>query len=343
MRARVARHLGTVHHEQRVTAREAAEVIPLLPAMFDEPFGDSSAIPTFLVSRFARQQVKVVLSGDGGDELFSGYRRHWQALAMWKNLQRIPAGARRAGAAAASFIPFKFWTGIDALMNSSRRNPLSGKVYKGLRVGASVRTFEDLYCSYLQQWALEESPLVNPAGPLPAFPMDPGFAASNATRMSYCDALAYLPDDILCKVDRASMAVSLELRVPFLDHRVAEVAARIPMSMKLRGNSGKWIVKQLLGRHLPAELFERPKSGFSLPMSEWLRGDLRDWAEDLLNPSRMRQEGYFDSKRIQARWQDNLAGRRNASSTIWSILMFQAWLRDARSNRCSTEVRQHAA
>jgi asparagine synthase (glutamine-hydrolysing) len=310
--------------------------------MFDEPFGDSSAIPTFLVSRFARQHVTVALSGDGGDELFAGYRRHWQALALWNNLRRIPAGARKAGAAAIGSIPFKFWTGVDSLVGTSRRRPLSGRIMKGLRVGASVGTFDELYASYLDQWALEPPPVLEVEGKSP-FALHPGFDAPDATRMTHCDALNYLPDDILCKVDRASMAVSLESRVPFLDHRVAEVAARIPMAMKLRGNGGKWIVKQLLGRHLPAELFERPKSGFSMPLTEWLRGDLRGWAEDLLDPSRMRQEGWFDVGRIQERWQDNLSGRRNASSTIWAILMFQAWLRNGAEERSAAGVRQRAA
>ena len=340
--AEVAKHLGTVHHERYVSAKEAADVIPRLPAMFDEPFGDSSAIPTFLVSQFARQHVTVVLSGDGGDELFAGYRRHWQALALWNNLRRIPAGARRAGAVAIGRIPFKFWTGMDSLVGVSRRSPLSGKIMKGLRVGASVGTFDELYASYLDQWALEDSPVFGSEGSH-AFAFDPGFDAPLATRMTHCDALNYLPDDILCKVDRASMAVSLESRVPFLDHRVAEVAARIPMSMKLHGKGGKWIVKRLLSRHVPTNLFDRPKSGFSMPMGEWLRGDLRDWAEDLLAPSRMRQEGWLDAARIHGRWQDMLAGRRNASGSIWSILMFQAWLRGAKEGRSVAEAQQHAA
>ena len=337
----VAKHLGTVHHEKYISAKEASGVIPSLTAMFDEPFGDASAIPTHLVSKFAREKVTVVLSGDGGDELFAGYRRHWQSLALWNKLRRIPVGARRAGAAAAGQIPFGFWTGMDRLMGVSRRNPLSGKIMKGLRVGASVGSFDELYASYLDQWAFEESPILG-AETAQSFTLDPGFDAPDSTRMTYCDALAYLPDDILCKVDRASMAVSLESRVPFLDHRVAEVAARIPMSMKLRGKGGKWIVKQLLGKHLPAELYERPKSGFSMPLGDWLRGDLRDWAEDLLEPSRMRQEGWFDAARVQQRWQDNLGGRRNASSSMWSILMFQAWLRAARENRVSGSVRRAA-
>jgi asparagine synthase (glutamine-hydrolysing) len=339
----VAEHLGTIHHEQYVSAKEAAAVIPQLPTMFDEPFGDSSAIPTFLVSRFARQRVKVALSGDGGDELFAGYRRYDQALRVWNTLHRIPLHARRFGAAAVRRIPFGVWTGLDGLLGVSRRSPFSGKVYKGLSVGVSVQTFEDLYSSYLDQWIPETPPVLGANDHSTNFPLDPGFSASNADKMTYCDALAYLPDDILCKVDRASMAVSLETRVPFLDHRVAELAARIPTAMKLRGRTGKWILRKLLAKHVPEDLFERPKSGFSMPIGDWLSNDLRDWAEDLLDPSRMRQEGYFDVERVHSRWQDNLAKRRNASSAIWAILMFQAWLRGSKESRSFAEVRHHAA
>jgi asparagine synthase (glutamine-hydrolysing) len=337
----VAKHLGTVHHELYVTPAEAAAVIPLLPSMFDEPFGDSSAIPTYIVSKFAREQVKVALSGDGGDELFAGYRRYRQVLSVWNNIRHFPVGARRAGAAAIRRIPFKFWTGVDSLFGVSQRNPLSGKVYKGLRLGASARTFDDLYSGYLDQWPIDGPPVID-ARPH-AIAADTAFDAPDAVRMTYRDAVEYLPDDILCKVDRASMAVSLETRVPFLDHRVADVAARIPMSMKLRGRTGKWIVREILGRHLPPALFERPKSGFSMPIREWLSGDLRDWAEDLLEPSRMRQEGFFEVDRVQDFWRDNLAKRRNATGSVWAILMFQAWLRSRKQPSHSEEIHHYAA
>ena len=338
----VAEHLGTIHHEHYVTAADAAAVIPRLPTMFDEPFGDSSAIPTFLVSRFARQHVTVALSGDGGDELFAGYRRHREAIALWNKLSRVPLPARRAAAAALGRVPLGVWSAADSFVGSGR-NPFSGRVAKGLKVGAGVRTFDDLYSSLLDQWALEPKPVASATVGGPSFPLDPGFDAPDAVRMTYCDAVAYLPDDILTKVDRAAMAVSLETRVPFLDHRVAEVAARIPLSMKLRGGNGKWIVRELLGGHLPRELYERPKSGFSMPMGQWLRGDLRDWAEDLLDPSRMRQDGFLDGARVQGRWRDTLEGRRNGSGSIWAILMFQAWLRSTSESSVGAEVRSHAA
>ncbi|WP_458388127.1 asparagine synthase (glutamine-hydrolyzing) [Sphingomonas sp. F9_3S_D5_B_2] len=339
----VAQHLGTVHEERYVTAREAADVIPLLPNMFDEPFGDSSQIPTYLVSKFARQRVTVALSGDGGDELFAGYLRHTEALALWNTLRLIPVGVRAAAARTLGRIPQQAWTTTASILGASRRRPLSGKIQKGLKVGASVGSFDDLYSSFLEQWAFEEPPLVNPGGRATPFPLDPGFQASNAIKMGYCDASAYLPDDILCKVDRASMAVSLESRVPFLDHRVAEVAARIPMSMKMRGKRGKWILRELLGRHLPTELVDRPKTGFAMPVGEWLRGDLRDWAEDLLDPSAMRQQGYFDTTRVQQRWQEHLARRRDSASAIWAILMFQSWLRNSKQGGLSAAIPHHAA
>jgi asparagine synthase (glutamine-hydrolysing) len=336
----IAQRLGTVHHERYVTACEAAAVIPLLPSMFDEPFGDSSAIPTYLVSQFAREQVKVALSGDGGDELFAGYRRYRQVLSVWRNIRHIPLAARRVGATAAGRIPFQFWSGMDRLLGVSERNPLSGKVAKALKLGGSVRSFDDLYAGYLDQWPMDGPPVVNAQPRNFAFP---SVDAPDGVRMTYRDAVDYLPDDILCKVDRSSMAVSLECRVPFLDHRVAQVAARIPVAMKLRGKTGKWILRELLGRHLPAALFDRPKSGFSLPIREWLSGDLRDWAEDLLDPSRMRQEGFFQADRVQGHWRDYLSKRRNSSNSVWAILMFQSWLRSHGTPAGAAEIQHYAA
>ena len=337
----VARHLGTVHEERYVTSAEAAAVIPLLPTMFDEPFGDSSAIPTYLVSQFAREHVKVSLSGDGGDELFAGYRRHSQALSVWRTIGRVPLGARQAGASALGLIPFGFWKGMDSLFGVSERSPLSGKVSKALRLGASVRSFDDLYSGYLDQWPIEGPPVIDSGEH--EFADGSALEAPEAVRMTYSDTVEFLPGDILCKVDRASMAVSLEARVPFLDHRVAEVAARVPMSMKLRGKTGKWILRELLRRQLPPALFERPKSGFSIPMRDWLSGDLRPWAEDLLESSRMRQEGFFDAERVQEHWRDYLAKRRNTPASVWAILMFQSWLRNRDAAAAQVETQHHAA
>jgi len=318
----VADHLGTVHSERYVTAKEARDVIPLLPAMYDEPFADSSQIPTHLVSRFAREQVKVALSGDGGDELFAGYNRHFMAPQLWQYLQRLPRAARAMIGAPLSKLPPGLWR---ALPGSHAPN-FGAKVQKALRVAGSARRFDDVYKSFLDEWALEPSPVTG-IGTKAENHLDMDFAdgAPDALRMMYCDAVTYLPDDILCKVDRASMAISLEARVPFLDHRVAELAARIPLAMKVRDGKGKYILRQLLHREAPAALFDRPKAGFAVPVGEWIKGPLRPWAEDLLDRGRLSREGFFDADAVDRRWRQHLSGMRDSTPAIWAVLMFQAW------------------
>ena len=324
----VAKHLGTVHNERTVTVAEARNFIPLLPAMYDEPFADSSQIPTFLVSRFACEQVTVALTGDGGDELFAGYNRHFAAPQLWRQLRRLPKPLRSAIGSPLSRLPSQFWHGAASLLPGRRRPHLGGKIQKGLRVAGSVRTLDELYSSFLDEWSFEESPVRGGDGDDAAWDMNCGDDAPDTLRMMYCDAVSYLPDDILCKVDRASMAVSLETRVPFLDHRVAELAARIPLHMKVRGGSGKYILCKLLYREVPRELVERPKAGFAIPVGEWIKGPLRPWAEDLLDPARMAGEGWFDAGIVQRRWHDHLSGRRDSTPALWAVLMFQAWLRE---------------
>ena len=318
----VAAHLGTVHNERYVTVRETQDVIPLLPNMYDEPFADSSQIPTHLVSRFAREQVTVALSGDGGDELFAGYNRHFTAPALWHRLRRLPRPVRAALGLPLSRLPSSLWR----LLPGERQPHFGAKVQKGLRVAASARSFDDIYTSFLDEWSFEAPPVAGGGG---GRPLDLDFApgAPDTLRMMYCDAVTYLPDDILCKVDRAAMAVSLETRVPFLDHRVAEVAASIPMGMKVRGGRGKHILRELLYREAPRALFERPKAGFAIPVGEWLKGPLRPWAESLLDPAAMAGEGYFDPAVVTRRWRDHLSGRKESTGAIWAVLMFQAWLR----------------
>ena len=320
----VAHHLGTVHSEHLVTVREARDVIPLLPAMYDEPFADSSQIPTFLVSRFARGQVKVALTGDGGDELFGGYNRHFQAPRLWNRLKMVPRPLRAAASAALGLVPQRAWQRGSALLPARHRH-LGGKLNKAVRLAGTAESFDDIYAAFLDEWSGERSPVAgfDRAG---GHDLDLGRSAPDALRIMHYDAVSYLPDDILCKVDRASMAVSLETRVPFLDHRVAEVAARIPLELKLRGPSGKAILRQLLFRHVPAGLFDRPKAGFAVPVGEWIRGPLRPWAEELLDPGRMAAEGWLDPQIVSRRWSDHVAGRRDSTLALWALLMFQAWL-----------------
>lgn len=316
----VASALGTVHHEHHVTEREAREVIPLLPDIYDEPFADSSQIPTFLVSRFARRDVTVALTGDGGDELFAGYQRHLVGPRMWRALSRIPRPLRAAASPLAS-VPSRVWEGILP----GPRAHAGAKIAKGLKVAATAGGLDDIYGSFIDEWRFLRSPVIGGGAGDPV-DLDPGAGAPDAVRLMYGDAMSYLPGDILAKVDRASMAVSLETRVPFLDHRVAALAARIPLSLKIRDGKGKWILRELLARRLPRELFERPKAGFAVPVGEWIKGPLRPWAEALLEPGRMRSEGYFDPAIVQRRWKEHVSGKRNSTAAIWAILMFQAWL-----------------
>lgn len=323
----VARHFGTEHHERYVTVREAQDIIPALPAIYDEPFADSSQIPTHLVSRFAREQVTVALSGDGGDELFGGYNRYFGTARLWSQMKKLPHPVRALAGRGLGQVSPKLWNGLSSLLPGGRRPPHFGvKVQKTFRTMSHAGGLGDVFTSFLDEWAGEPSPVLGAGPPAMecAFDLDIG-AAPDAVRMMYCDGVSYLPDDILCKVDRAAMAVSLETRVPFLDHRVAELAARIPIDMKIKGGSGKQILRRLLYREAPASLFERPKAGFAVPVGEWIRGPLRPWAEALLDRRRLASEGWFDAAAIDRRWQQHLRGERDSTPALWAILMFQAW------------------
>jgi asparagine synthase (glutamine-hydrolysing) len=316
----VAAHFGTEHHERIVTAREAQELIPSLPHIYDEPFADSSQIPTHLVSAFARGEVKVALSGDGGDELFGGYTRYFTIARAGTALRRAPAPLRAAIAGPLSRVPPAAWDAIG-------RRPYFGiKARKALKTIAGARSLDQMFAAFLDEWAEQGSPVSGESGAIAPFDLALDPAAPDALRMMYCDAVSYLPDDILCKVDRASMAVSLEVHCPFLDHRVAELAARIPIEMKIRGGTGKQILRQMLYREAPRALFERPKAGFGIPVGEWIKGPLRDWAENLLDARRLRSEGWLDAARVEQRWREHLSGERDSTGALWSVLMFEAWL-----------------
>jgi asparagine synthase (glutamine-hydrolysing) len=323
---RVARHLGTIHHEHYVTVREARDVIPLLPSMYDEPFADSSQIPTYLVSRFAHQQVTVALTGDGGDELFAGYNRHFAAPRLWHHLEKIPQPLRAVVGSPLSRIPSQIWTAVGGLVPGRRQPHFGAKLQKALRVAASAGSLDDVYRSFLDEWSYERSPVLGGEDVDIPFDLDVSIAAPDAARMMYCDAVTYLPDDILAKVDRASMAVSLETRVPFLDHRVAELAAQIPINLKVQKGQGKYLLRQLLHKFVPRELLERPKAGFGVPVGQWIKGPLRSWAEDLLDPQMIRSQGWLDADRVEMRWRQHLSGQRDSTPALWAILMFQSWL-----------------
>lgn len=338
---RVAAHLGTVHHERYVTVREAREVIPMLPAMYDEPFADSSQIPTHLVSRFAREQVTVALTGDGGDELFAGYNRHFAAPRLWRQLQRVPKPLRAITGSPLSRLPSDLWSNVARLVPGRRQPHIGSKLQKALRVASSAGSFDDVYSSFLDEWSHERSPVLGGEGADGTFDLDAGDGAPDAVRMMYCDAVTYLPDDILAKVDRASMAVALETRVPFLDHRVAELAARIPLRLKIGGGQGKQIVRKLLYGLVPREILDRPKAGFGVPVGEWIKGPLRPWAEDLLDPGLIRSQGWFDPETVGNRWRQHLSGQRDSTPALWAILMFQSWLAAEGEASSAAEVSPH--
>lgn len=327
--AAVARHLGTDHTEVTVTDREARGVIPLLPHLYDEPFADSSQIPTHLVSRAARSHVTVALSGDAGDELFGGYNRYFWGPRIWSKLAWIPYRARQALGTGIAAVPVQRWDDLGALLSRFGGPSVSGPGDKAHRLAQrlrGVRTMDDLYRSLV---SLNIDPSVMaPDVKEPVAMLDdplPSRLVNPAERMMAQDMRSYLPDDILCKVDRASMGVSLETRAPFLDPGVVALAARLPIGMKTRDNQGKWALRQILYNHVPRQMIERPKAGFAIPIGEWLRGPLRQWADDLLSPEMLRRDGLIDPVAVARLWQEHLSGRWDWTHRLWLILMLQAW------------------
>jgi asparagine synthase (glutamine-hydrolysing) len=326
----VAEHLGTLHRDEYVTAAAARDVITELPAIYDEPFADPSQIPTHLVSRLARSDVKVVLTGDGGDELFAGYYHHLIAPRVWDCLQSLPGPVRRMVTSRLSRMRWQSWNKMAGLMSGRNQTHVGPKIQRALRAALEARDLDEIHRSLLEEWDAGLSPVLEATATDLAFHLSVGERAPGAVRMMYGDAVSYLPDDILCKVDRASMAVGLETRAPFLDHKVAEVAARIPLSMKIRRGRGKIILRKLLGRYVPAELVDRPKNGFAVPVGEWIRGPLRPWAEELLAPHSLRAEGWFDADLVASRWRAHLSRACDSTAALWAVLMFQSWMRKQR-------------
>lgn len=330
----VAKHLGTTHTEVNVMAEDAMAVIPQLARIYDEPFADSSQIPTLLVSRLARQQVTVSLSGDGGDELFGGYNRYVWGPDLWNKLAPVPFWLRSLGSSTLSAFSPRSWQQVldfvQPALPAYLKQSHSGDKLQKLAHVLAASTPEHLYMKLVSHWG-NPSCLVLGASEPPTPGSDPEAGLDStemAERMMFLDTITYLPDDILVKLDRASMAAGLEARTPLLDHTLLEFAWTLPRHLKIRDKQGKWILRQVLYKYVPQPLLERPKTGFAVPLDAWLRGPLRDWAEALLDESRLRGEGNLDPVPIRRKWNEHLAGRRNWQFMLWDVLMFQAWIED---------------
>ncbi|KVT35531.1 asparagine synthetase B [Burkholderia ubonensis] len=336
----VARHLGTRHTELYVTADHALAVVPKLPSIYDEPFSDASQIPTFLVSELTRRHVKVSLSGDGGDELFGGYTRYFLTPRLWRKLHRVPAAVRARIAAALhalrpdhadqlAAVAQSAWSGAEARDTPPRIGDRLHKLGHVMTADSRIGLYRLLMSAvhHPERIALAGQEPPTPLDTASAWPADLTFAEQAMA----IDTLTYLPTDILTKVDRAAMAVSLETRMPFLDHHVVEFAWRLPASVRLPDGRSKVLLRRLLDAYVPASLIDRPKQGFCAPIDHWLRGSLRDWAEALLHPARLREEGFFDAAAVERLWRQHQTGRMNWQHQLWTVLMFQAWLEAQRA------------
>jgi asparagine synthase (glutamine-hydrolysing) len=328
----VANHLKTDHTEMYVTGQDALDAIPLMPGLYDEPFSDYSQIPTYLVCKMARQHVTVALSGDAGDELFGGYERYFVGRNLWDKFAWMPPALKKLTAAAMTVLPPGALNSLGnlakpVLPKRLRHVPFGDKLHKLAEVVAAPG-MESLYLTLMSHWKRPEDIVIGGHDRDTSITDTRGWPrVSDFThRMMHLDMETYLPGDILTKVDRAAMGVSLEGRIPLLDTNLIEFAWKVPFSMKVRGGQGKWLMRETLYRHVPKAMIDRPKRGFGVPLEHWLRGELRDWAEDLLSESRLKREGYFHPAPIRQKWQEHLSGTRNWHFYLWDILMFQAWL-----------------
>jgi asparagine synthase (glutamine-hydrolysing) len=314
----VASHLGTDHHELILTADQAMAVIPKLPDMYDEPFADSSQIPTYLVSQMARQHVTVALSGDGGDEIFAGYNRYIQAAGRLRQVWALPRPMRRAISAGLNAVPPPLWPRL--LPSLPQAGDKMAKLSGAISIGQ-----DGFYKNVVSTWKDPDNP-VSGAREIWGSAWDEAevLCPDPVERMQYLDAMTYMTDDILTKVDRASMAVSLEVRVPLMDHRVAAFAWSLPMRMKLANGQGKHLLRQVLYRHVPRETVERPKQGFAVPIGEWLRGPLKDWAGDMLSATALNQRGLISPEPVETLWAEHQSGRFDHSARLWAVINLQA-------------------
>ena len=324
----VAAYLGTDHTELYIKPEEALNVIPKIPAIWDEPFSDSSQIPTYLVSQLTRKHVTVSLSGDGGDEQFFGYNRYVQGVAVGRFFDSVPHSARKYIGNMLGKVSVNSVNRIGDNLPGSLNNPMLGDRLRKFSNLIKEQSFLTFYQKLTNRWKDPAEIVINGSEPKTIFdsydklPQLPGIKE----QMMYLDAVMYLPDDILTKVDRASMAVSLEARVPLLDHRVVEFGWSVPTSLKYHQGQGKWILREVLYKYLPKKLMDRPKMGFGVPIEHWLREPLRDWAESLLDEKRLREEGFFTPEPIRKMWTEHLSGERKWHYYLWDVLMFQAWL-----------------
>lgn len=328
----VAQHLGTDHTELYISPLDAMAVIPHLPVLYDEPFSDFSQIPTFLVSQLARRDVKVVLSGDGGDELFGGYDRYLRGADVWRKIQRVPSPMRTLLAWSIRAVSLEQWnrliTPIVRLLSNSAWQRDPGERLHRIAQVLTAEAPESLYLDMVSHWKQPAAIVLGAEEPLTALTDHRRRlpATEFESRMMYIDSLEYLPDDILVKVDRASMAVGLEARIPFLDHRLVEFSWHVPLAWKIQQGKRKWLLRKLLHQYVPPALTERPKKGFGVPIDVWLRGPLREWAESLLEEKRLKDDGFFDPHQIRTKWEEHLRGTRRWRFLLWDVLMFQAWV-----------------
>jgi asparagine synthase (glutamine-hydrolysing) len=328
----VAQHLGTEHTELYVTPKDALDVIPLIPSLYDEPFSDYSQIPTYLVCKMARQHVTVALSGDAGDELFTGYERYFVGRSLWNKVRPLPKPVRFGMAGAMTALKATTWNKVlapgKALLPAKYKHVSVGdKLHKLAEVLRSAEPI-GMYRELLSHWKHPEQIVLGSKCPTTLYESPELWpdVADFEHRMMHLDMETYLPGDILTKVDRAAMGVSLEGRIPLLDQHVMEFAWRVPTHMKIRHGKGKWLLRQVLYKHVPEAMIDRPKMGFSVPIGTWLRGELRDWGESLLSETRLKNEGFFDPKPIRKMWDEHQRDERNWQYYLWDILMFQAWL-----------------
>ncbi|VFR64496.1 Asparagine synthetase [glutamine-hydrolyzing] [plant metagenome] len=324
----VAAHLGTNHTELYVSAQDAESVIPELSRIYDEPFADSSQIPSILVSRLTRQHVTVALSGDGGDEIFQGYPRYGLTAGLWQRTSRVPMAGRRLASQALRLMSVQQWDALFGMLPESTRRSVNGRRIHRMAQLMLSHDAGEMYERLMSQWQPEDG-LVLGVDARFQHAQDWKGQGDAIDLMRNWDFMQYLPDDLLVKVDRAAMSASLETRAPLLDREVVELAFALPRRVQIRGGQGKWVLRKVLDRYVPRHLIERPKAGFSIPLADWLRGPLRSWAESLLDPQVIRGQGYLDAEKVSGIWQQHVSGKFDRGLYLWNVLMFQAWLKDS--------------